>query len=205
MDETSGDRDVVEVLTVDHREATALIDQILSTAAPEDRRDLADTLISELVRHSVAEEMYVYPAIKQHLPNGEEAVRHDQEEHKALEKTMKELEGVDPAQPRFEQVVRELQTTLRDHIADEEAGQFPEVRARVPLADLVTMADKVETAKKMTPTRPHPSAPKTEIFHLVGPGVGLVDRLLDKLEGRSTIGMPAQRGAGQPEVDRTAA
>src|SRR4051795_13559280 len=79
MDETSGDRDVVEVLTVDHREATALIEQILSTPAPEERRDLADTLISELVRHSVAEEMYVYPAIKEHLPNGEEAVRHDQE------------------------------------------------------------------------------------------------------------------------------
>jgi len=187
MDETSGDRDVVEVLTVDHREATALIEQILSTPAPEERRDLADTLISELVRHSVAEEMYVYPAIKEHLPNGEEAVRHDQEEHKALEKTMKELEGVDPAQPRFEQVVRELQTTLRDHIADEESGQFPELRARVPHAELVTMADKVETAKKMAPTRPHPSAPNAEVFHkLVGPGVGLVDRLRDKLEGRST-------------------
>jgi hypothetical protein len=49
------------------------------------------------------------------------------------------------------------------------------------------MAGKVETAKKLAPTRPHPSAPNAELFHkLVGPGVGLVDRLRDKLTGRAT-------------------
>ena len=49
------------------------------------------------------------------------------------------------------------------------------------------LAGKVETAKKLAPTRPHPSAPNSELFHkLVGPGVGLVDRLRDKLTGRAT-------------------
>jgi hypothetical protein len=49
------------------------------------------------------------------------------------------------------------------------------------------MAAKVETAKKIAPTRPHPLAPNNQVFHkLVGPGVGLVDRLRDKLTGRST-------------------
>jgi spore coat protein CotF len=38
-------------------------EQITATANPEVRRDLADQLIAELVRHSVAEEMYVYPAM----------------------------------------------------------------------------------------------------------------------------------------------
>ena len=46
---------------------------------------------------------------------------------------------------------------------------------------------KFETAKKLAPTRPHPGAPNSEVFHkLVGPGVGLVDRLRDKLTGRAT-------------------
>ena len=49
------------------------------------------------------------------------------------------------------------------------------------------LAAKVETAKKLAPTRPHPSAPNNPVFHkLVGPGVGLVDRVRDKLTGRST-------------------
>ena len=34
---------------------------------------MADTVITELVRHSVAEEMYVYPAMRDHLPDGQQA------------------------------------------------------------------------------------------------------------------------------------
>jgi hemerythrin superfamily protein len=187
MTDTPHDEDVVDVLTTDHREATALIAQIWTTTDPEQRRDLTDTLISELVRHSVAEEMHVYPAMKKHLPDGEQAVEHDTEEHKELERTMVELEAADPTQPHFDELMRQLEETLRDHIADEEADQFPELRARVPRDELVELADKVNTAKKLAPTRPHPSAPNSEVFHkLVGPGVGLVDRLRDRLTGRST-------------------
>jgi hypothetical protein len=52
----------------------------------------------------------------------------------------------------------------------------------------VEMAQKVQSAKKLAPTRPHPAAPNNQVFHkLVGPGVGLVDRLRDKLSGRSTL------------------
>ena len=44
-----------------------------------------------------------------------------------------------------------------------------------------------KTAKKLAPTRPHPNSPNNEVFHkLVGPGVGLMDRVRDKLTGRTT-------------------
>jgi hypothetical protein len=46
---------------------------------------------------------------------------------------------------------------------------------------------KVEAAKKAAPTRPHPGAPHAELFHkTLGPGVGMLDKLRDKLTGRST-------------------
>jgi hemerythrin superfamily protein len=178
---------VVDVLTADHREVTALIGEIRTAPEPERRRDLADTMISELVRHAVAEEMYVYPAIRKHLPEGEKAVEHDIEEHKELERTMKAIEDVDATDPRFAELLGQLELTLRDHVTDEEAEQFPQLRAHVPHDELVELAGKVETAKKLAPTRPHPGAPNSELFHkMVGPGVGLVDRLRDKLTGRST-------------------
>jgi len=187
MNDSHNDQDVVDILTTDHREATSLIGQILTSADSNQRRDLADTLISELVRHSVAEEMYVYPAMRKHLPDGDEAVEHDVAEHKELEKTMKELEAVDSGDARFDELMHQLEEILRDHIADEEAEQFPQLRARVPHEELVEIAGKVETAKQLAPTRPHPAAPNNQVFHkLVGPGVGLVDRLRDKLTGRST-------------------
>jgi iron-sulfur cluster repair protein YtfE (RIC family) len=142
-------------------------------------------VISELVQQSVAEEMFVYPAMRKHLPDGEEAVDHDIKEHTELEQTMKKLEAVSADDPAFNQLLGELESVLRDHVQDEEAEQFPRLRARVSREELVEIAKKVEAAKKVAPTRPHPLAPNNPVFHkLVGPSVGLVDRLRDKLANR---------------------
>jgi hemerythrin superfamily protein len=185
--ETTTGEDVVDILTTDHREVTDLLLQIRTATDDATRRDLADQMISELVRHAVAEEMYVYPAMKEHLADGEAAVEHDVAEHKELEQTMKELEAVEPSDPRFTSLLTQLETILADHVADEETEQFPKLRASIPEAELVQLGQKVQTAKKLAPTRPHPAAPNAELFHkVVGPGVGLVDRLRDRLTGRST-------------------
>jgi hemerythrin superfamily protein len=187
MTSSQSNGDVVDVLTSDHRDVTALIAEIWTVRDPMVRRDLTDTAISELVRHAVAEEMYVYPAMSKYLPDGDKAVEHDVEEHKELEETMKRLEDVDVSSPEFDEALRNLETILADHVQDEESEQFPELRRRIPREELVELAGKVETAKKLAPTRPHPGAPNNELFHtLVGPGVGLVDRLRDKLTGRAT-------------------
>ena len=185
MNDSAG-RDVIDVLTTDHREVESLIGQIRATKG-EERRDLTDVMIAELVRHAVAEEMYVYPAMKKHLSDGEQAVDHDVEEHKQLETIMKELESADADGGGFLDLIDQLADVLRDHVQDEEQEQFPRLRTQIPRDELVEIAGKVETAKKATPTRPHPAAPNSELFHkMVGPGVGMIDRLRDKLTGRST-------------------
>jgi hemerythrin-like domain-containing protein len=179
--------DVVDILTTDHRQMLELIAEIEGTTDPEGRRDLADTVIAEIMRHAVAEEMYVYPAIEEHLPNGREEVEHDKEEHQEITELLKKLEGADASEPRFMDLVRELESNLRHHVDDEETDQFPKLRAHIPVDRLVELGGKVETAKKLAPTRPHPGAPHSELFHkTLGPGVGLVDRLRDKLTGRET-------------------
>jgi hemerythrin superfamily protein len=179
--------DVVDELTSDHREVLALLDRVAASTDPAEKRDLADTVIAEVVRHAIAEEMYVYPAMREHLAEGEKEVQHDIEEHQRLEETMKQLEAVDAAEPRFDQLVRQMTEQLRHHAEDEESDQFPQLRAQVPHEELVQLREKVDTAKKVAPTRPHPNAPHAELFHkLVGPGVGLVDRLRDRLTHRSS-------------------
>ncbi|TLM81409.1 hemerythrin domain-containing protein [Pseudarthrobacter sp. NamE2] len=179
--------DVVDILTADHQEMMALIGQIHGTSDEGRRRDLADTLIAEVMRHAVAEEMYVYPAIEDHVPNGKEEVEHDKKEHDDIVKLMKQLEKAEPADQAFIELVRELEAQLTHHAGDEESEQFPKLRLHIPREKLVEMGGKVEKAKKLAPTRPHPSAPHSELFHkTVGPGVGMVDRLLDKLKKRST-------------------
>ncbi|TQM36456.1 hemerythrin HHE cation binding domain-containing protein [Pseudonocardia cypriaca] len=178
--------DVISELTTDHREALDLLDRIARSSNPAEKRDLADTVIAEVVRHAIAEEMYVYPAMREHVPDGEKEVEHDIEEHKELEETMKQLEAVDASEARFDDLVRKMTEQLRHHAHDEESDQFPKLREHVSHEELVRLREKVNTAKKVAPTRPHPNAPNSELFHkLVGPGVGLVDRLRDRLTHRS--------------------
>jgi hemerythrin-like domain-containing protein len=187
MTDHSDDQDVIDTLTTDHREVAELIEQIEATTDAVQRRDLADRLIAELVRHSVAEEMYVYPAMRDHLPNGAEVVDEDTREHKELETVMKELEGTDASAPEFLDVLARLNGLFRHHINDEEGTQFPQLRQHLPAEKLVELQKAVEVAKKVAPTRPHPLSPNSELFHkTVGAGVGMVDRLRDALSGRAT-------------------
>lgn len=190
MAESNGDQlgsDVIDILTADHEDMIELIGRIESTPDASKRRDLADTVIAEVMRHAVAEEMFVYPVMEEQLPNGTEEVQHDKQEHDEVVQVMKQIEDVEASAPNFMDLVRRLEAQLRHHAEDEESQQFPKLRAHIPGEKLFDMGEKVESAKKLAPTRPHPSAPHSELFHkTVGPGVGMVDRLLDKLTGRQT-------------------
>ncbi len=184
---TTRTTDVVDILTIDHREALDLIGEIRSGGSAQQQRDLADVLIAELVRHSVAEETVVYPVMRRTLPDGDSAVEHDLKEHAELEHLLSDLAAADPAEGSFVTCVEELQSQLEHHIEDEESGQFPALRENVADDELRQMADGVEAIKAVAPTRPHPDAPDNPLFHLtVGPGVGMVDRLRDALSGRTT-------------------
>ena len=179
--------DVVEILTADHREMVELIGRIKSTPDAGQRRDLADTVIAEVMRHAVAEEMYVYPAVEERVPDGKEMVEHDKEEHQEIVEVMKEVESLDASDASFMTRIGQLEALLKHHAEDEETDQFPRLRAHLTSEQLVELGQKVEMAKKLAPTRPHPSAPHSELFHkTIGPGVGMIDRLRDKLTGRRT-------------------
>ena len=178
------DTDVIDILTTAHREMLELLGQIEGVV--QDDVALTDGHPGLLGR-GVAEEMHVYPVMEKHLPGGAEEVEHDKKEHDDLVRVMKQVEGVDASEPAFMELIREMQSQLRHHIEDEESDQFPKLRAHIPAEDLVELGRKVQNAKKVAPTRPHPSAPHSELFHkTVGPGVGMVDRLRDRLTGRST-------------------
>jgi hemerythrin superfamily protein len=186
--QTTGDQDVVDILTADHREVETLFAELESRqGTPEHRRELADVVIAQLVRHAVAEEEYVYPAARKALPDGDQIAEHEISEHSDAERTMKELESVDPSDPRFEELLSHLTSTIRHHVQDEETDLFPRLRAAVAHEELVELAGKVTAAKKTAPTRPHPAAPDHPPANkLLAPGAGLVDRMRDALSGRTT-------------------
>jgi len=186
--EGGADRDVVDVLVSDHREVEALFQELeRGQGTPDHRRQVADVVIAQLVRHSVAEEAYVYPTARRALPDGDQVAEHDIEEHAEAEQTMKELEAVEATDPRFDELVSRLSSMIRHHVEEEESELFPGLRSACAREELVELAGKVEAAKRMAPTRPHPSAPdRPPANKMLAPGAGLVDRMRDALGGRAT-------------------
>lgn len=186
-EEANTTMDVVDILTADHQDMLDLLRQTETTTEAQLRRDIVDTVIAEVMRHSVAEEMIVYSSVEKYVPNGSEEVAHDKEEHAELVDVMKRMEDLDASDAAFMEKVRELAKLLDHHAHDEEDEQFPKLRESIPRGELIEMGKKVENAKQVAPTRPHPNAPHSELFHkTLGPGVGMVDRLRDALMSRHT-------------------
>ncbi|MBM0277280.1 hemerythrin domain-containing protein [Micromonospora tarensis] len=180
------DHDVVDLLVSDHGAVEAILVELETrqgTAAH--RRHLADVVIAELVRHAVAEEAYVYPIARKALPDGNEIADREIAEHADAERTMKELESVDPSDPRFEELLGQLTGAIRQHVREEENELFPRLRAATAREELVDAVAKVTMIKQLGPTRPHPGRPERPVANkLLAPGIGLVDRLRDALTGR---------------------
>lgn len=178
--------DLIEVITSDHREVEKVFNELESrSGSAEHRRQLADHVIAELVRHSVAEEMYMYPAARKALPDGDRIADHEIEEHSEAEEVMKELEGLEATDARFDELVMKLIADVRHHIEDEEGDLLPRLQQACSADELRELGSKVLRAKKMAPTRPHPSAPsKPPANMILAPGAGLIDRLRDALSGR---------------------
>jgi hemerythrin-like domain-containing protein len=179
---------MIDVLIEDHREVEQLFQELESPTTEAGRRgNLATVAIAELVRHSVAEEMYLYPTTREVLSDGDQLADHEIAEHSEAEEIMKRLEPLQPGDPEFETQAQALIAAVRHHITDEEENLFPRLREACSREQLVELGNKINQAKQVAPTRPHPSASDMPPANkLLAPGAGMVDRLRDALSRRPT-------------------
>ncbi|WP_282692118.1 hemerythrin domain-containing protein [Streptomyces sp. CC208A] len=177
---------VIDELKADHREVEELFGRLQQmTGGGQDLRDLVDEVTIELVRHSVAEEEYLYPAVREHVEGGDRLADKEINDHSRVENLLKQLEKMDTADPRMSPTLQQLMDEVAAHVRDEENNLFPALAEACSPEQLDELGDKVRRAKSMAPTRPHPSAPDSPPANkLLAPGAGLVDRARDFVSGR---------------------
>jgi hemerythrin superfamily protein len=184
-------RDVIEVLEHDHREVEQMFSELESlrgASTEEDkarRKELTDQVTIELVRHSVAEEVLVYPKVEDKV--SAEEVEHAREEHAEAEETLQRLEKLDADDPAFDDELATLMREIRHHIDDEEGEMFAHMRKVIDADELRTLGSRVEAFKKVAPTRPHPNVPNEALPRTAaGPAASLFDRMRDLATGRGS-------------------
>jgi hypothetical protein len=182
-------RDVIEILEHDHREVEEMFGELesLRGAASDEqrarRKELTEQVTIELVRHSVAEEILVYPKVEDKV-SAEEA-EHAREEHAEAEETLQRLEKLDSDDPSFDDELQTLMEEIRHHIEEEEGEMFAHMRQVIDAEELRTLGARVEAFKKVAPTRPHPNVPNEALPRAAaGPAASLFDRMRDLASGR---------------------
>jgi len=111
----SENEDLVQLLITDHREVEELFRELegLAGSTGDEVGTLAERVVIELVRHSVAEEMYLYPTTREHVPGGAKLADQEISEHAQAERTMKELERLEPGDAQFWPTLHTLMTEIR--------------------------------------------------------------------------------------------
>ena len=159
-------RDVTVVLTRQHNQVRALLEQLQalpshktggSAADLSARKSIVDMITIRLSRHETTEERYLWPAVRKKLEDGDaladQAVSQEQEGTQVLA----ELGGLAPDTDRFDECVEQLVGQCRKHVAYEEK-LFTLLRDALPEDQRERLGRKIETAK--APTRAHTRVPK---------------------------------------------
>ncbi|MEV6447908.1 hemerythrin domain-containing protein [Amycolatopsis sp. NPDC051716] len=154
--------DLTTVLAGDHRELDRLCTELeLGQGSPENRKDLADHLIAELVRHAVAEEPYL---------DGDGDLAE-------ADRLMRELEGAGPQETRFERLLGGLIRAVRRHVREEGPAAVREIRRTCSADRQAELGREVLETREAAPRLPHPDlADRMPQADQLWPGLGFVDR-----------------------------
>jgi hemerythrin superfamily protein len=180
--------DAVTLLRNDHKTVEGLFKKFEKAGpnANKTKRDLVEKIVEELSIHAAIEEQVLYPAARKAVPDSEDEVLEALEEHHIVKWVLSELDGMDPTDERFTAKVTVLMENVRHHVEEEESDLFPQLRKSMKRKELEELAEAMEAAKKVAPTRPHPRAPDTPPGNIVaGAAAGAVDKA--QTTGKRTV------------------
>jgi hemerythrin superfamily protein len=179
--------DAIALLKADHKEVEQLFSQFEKAGdrALKLKEKLVEKMIRALAIHAAIEEMFFYPtirtaALKANTKASEAAsdlVLESLEEHHIVKWTLAELEKMKATDERFDAKVTVLIENVKHHVEEEENDLFPKVRRLLNAKVLNELGERMEKAKKLAPTRPHPRVSDTPPGNFVA---GTIAAMMDK-------------------------
>jgi hemerythrin superfamily protein len=117
-----------EILAAEHDEALAIFDKMLATDQTQTfkRKMLFMKLCHALDKHAHAEEMVVYPALRE--DNDAADADHLEGEHGYIKTFIYELSEMGPDAPNWLEKVREFRQLVSEHAHNEEENVFPKFK-----------------------------------------------------------------------------
>ncbi|KAL3259145.1 hypothetical protein ABHI18_005463 [Aspergillus niger] len=183
---------ISEAIKTDHRELEDYYNKILNSATEKEKTEWQNQFTWELARHSIAEELVVYPQFEKSIPDGRAMADKDRKEHQSVKEQLKKFQNMKPADPEFESTIRALMKDLSEHIKEEESQDLPKLEDAVSAEESEKLSKSFGRTKMFVPSRSHPSAPDKPPFETaIGLMTAPIDHLADLFrKWPHTSGMP---------------
>lgn len=159
--------DVVSLIGWQHNQVKYLQEQLETIpgvrkggdeSKQQQRVSLVDMIRVRLSKHETAEEEHFWPAVRRHLDDGDELANRALGQEQEGKEILQALMGVPGGEDRFDELVEELVSALRKHVAHEDYVLLRFEQA-VPADARAEIGRDFRTAHGHAPTRPHPHAP----------------------------------------------
>lgn len=143
---------IIDYLDRDHRVLKGLVDRF-QVSGIDEWGEVFRQLVDYLVRHEVAEEEVVFPALRRALPSSGEVLDDCTVEQQRSFERLIAMEQISPKDPEFRDLVGHLRDDLLMHIAHEEQVLIPLLR-NTRLHDDPEIVRSYEVARTVAPGRP---------------------------------------------------
>lgn len=172
--------DLVTLVVRDHEAIRKVLESVV-TADPEGAADRFWQAGYELIRHEVAEERVLYPALYRCRAGAAEVAGKGLAEQADLERLLGDMEKAGPMGDGFEEAFDVLKEAVQLHAAFEEEAILPLIADGLSDEERFELGDHYAQAKKTAPTHPHPHLSGSD--KLPGSVAALIDRLRDAMSG----------------------
>ncbi len=188
----------IDILTLVRADHQTLV-EVFGRPARAHSTELLRELTQQLVRHEVAEELVVYPAIRTVAPERGLLATELLREQATAERLLASLEKTSPTDPLFGPALARLQADVLSHAAHEERDVLGLIERHVPRAVRAELGARYRAAKNRAPIRGHLPVPDTSPGSvMLGPVVARRDRMRDALELVLEAHAHARRVEGMP-------
>ncbi|KAH6887664.1 hypothetical protein B0T10DRAFT_406894 [Thelonectria olida] len=172
---------ISEVITKDHRELETYYNEVINSNSLDHQERYGNQFIWELARHSVGEELVVYPAMEKFLgAEGKSKAEKDRKEHHEVKELLKIFQTLKPNETDYLPRLKDIWALLSVHMRDEEHKDLPalEDALKEHAGRSESMATSFGRTKAFVPTRSHPIAGEHPPFETA---MGLMTAPLDRL------------------------
>jgi hypothetical protein len=139
----------------DHVELEGMLERLPATCG-EEREDLLNRISRLVFTHAFAEEAVLWPALRRHLPDGEELTTRVEREHQEVTELVGALEQSAPEDPDRQELLDRTVAVLRQDVRDEEDLLLPRLQQAVDTRTLRRLGVSWEVVRRTAPTRTHP-------------------------------------------------